>query len=133
MCPLGKILAQDFQMAAVTKVLGRRNKTIAPLLSTENRKTSQTQTNAHGMDDGDCAASTPKAVAIMTHVQSLSQEVGSEDDGWACLVLICHQQKRTLGGWRSEKQEDEGKPILVHGIDLGIVAAEAGGSECCSK
>ena len=33
--------------------------------------------------------------------------------GWACLVLICHQQKRAFGGW-----EEESKPI-VHGIDLG--------------
>ena len=21
--------------------------------------------------------------------------------GWACCVLICHQQKRTFGGWRT--------------------------------
>ena len=33
MCSLGKILAQDFQMAAVTKILMRRDKSIAPLLS----------------------------------------------------------------------------------------------------
>ena len=36
MCPLGKILPQDFEMAAVTKVLGQRDKSVAPLLSTEN-------------------------------------------------------------------------------------------------
>ena len=28
MCPLGKILAQDFQMAAFTKILGRRDKKV---------------------------------------------------------------------------------------------------------
>ena len=33
MCPLGKILAQDFEMAAVTKILRRRDISIAPLLS----------------------------------------------------------------------------------------------------
>ena len=33
MCSLGKILAQDFQMAAATKILMRRDKSIAPLLS----------------------------------------------------------------------------------------------------
>ena len=33
MCPLGKILAQDFQMTAFTKILGRRNISIAPLVS----------------------------------------------------------------------------------------------------
>ena len=38
-CPLGKILAQDFQMAAFTKILGRRDIFVAPLVSTGNRKT----------------------------------------------------------------------------------------------
>ena len=36
MCPLDKILAQDFQMAAFTKILGRRDTSVVPLLSTEN-------------------------------------------------------------------------------------------------
>ena len=35
MCPFGKILGQDFQMAAFTKILGRQNILIAPLVSTE--------------------------------------------------------------------------------------------------
>ena len=39
MCPLDKILAQDFQMAALTKILGRRDKSVVPLLSTENCQT----------------------------------------------------------------------------------------------
>ena len=39
MCPLDKILAQDFQMAAFTKILGRRDTSVVPLLSTENCKT----------------------------------------------------------------------------------------------
>ena len=39
MCPLDKILAQDFQMAAFTKILGRRDISVVPLLSTENCKT----------------------------------------------------------------------------------------------
>ena len=38
MCPLDKILAQDFQMAAFTKILGRRDTSVVPLLSTENVK-----------------------------------------------------------------------------------------------
>ena len=33
MCSVGKILAQDFQMEAVTKILMRRETSIAPLLS----------------------------------------------------------------------------------------------------
>ena len=73
MCPLGKILAQDFQMSAVTKILGRRDKSIVLLLSTENRKTLQTQTNAHIMCGGDCGAAVAKAAATVTRVQSLSQ------------------------------------------------------------
>ena len=24
--------------------------------------------------------------------------------GWACCVLICHQQKRTFGGWRTSSK-----------------------------
>ena len=39
MCPLDKILAQDFQLAAFTKILGRRDTSVVPLLSTENCKT----------------------------------------------------------------------------------------------
>ena len=39
MCPLDKILAQDFQMAAFTKILGRRDTSVVPLLSTEDCKT----------------------------------------------------------------------------------------------
>ena len=36
MCPLGKILAQeDFQMVASTKIFGRRDKSVVPLLSTK--------------------------------------------------------------------------------------------------
>ena len=45
MCPLGKILAQDFEMAAVTKILGLRDESIAPLLSTKNLETVQTKTH----------------------------------------------------------------------------------------
>ena len=25
--------------------------------------------------------------------------------GWACCVLICHQQKRTVGGWRTSSRD----------------------------
>ena len=43
MCSLGKILAQDFQMAAVAKILIRREKSIAPLLSLGDKRTLETQ------------------------------------------------------------------------------------------
>ena len=41
---LTKSWPKNFQMTAVTKILGRRDNSIAPLLSTENRKTFQTKT-----------------------------------------------------------------------------------------
>ena len=46
MCPLGKILAKDFEIAAFTKILGQRDKSIVPLIiSTESCKTLQTKTH----------------------------------------------------------------------------------------
>ena len=77
MCPLGKILAQDFQMATVTKILMRREKSIAPLLSLGISRKHLKHKNAHG----DCDTVIAKAAAVVTHVQSLSQEVGSGDEG----------------------------------------------------
>ena len=35
--------------------------------------------------------------------------------GWACLVLICHQQKRAFGGWERSRRRNRNQ----HGIDLG--------------
>ena len=84
MCPLDKILAQDFQMAAFTKILGRRDTSVVPLLSTENCKT--LFLHAHSMYDSDCDAAVAEAAAAVTHVQSQSQEVGSGDEG---LGLLC--------------------------------------------
>ena len=44
MCFLGKILAHDFQMAAVTKIFMRRDHLITPLLSSgDKQKTLETQ------------------------------------------------------------------------------------------
>ena len=72
MCPLGKILAHNFEVA-VTKILRQRDKTIAPLLSTGSRETLQTQ---HVMDDSDCNAAIAKAAAAVTYIQNL------ESGGW---------------------------------------------------
>ena len=77
MCSFGKILAQDFLMAAVTKILMRRDKSIAPLLSLEvKQKTLETQKRTRCRD-----AAIAKAAAAVTHVQNLSQEVCSRDEG----------------------------------------------------
>ena len=74
-------------MAAFTKVLGRRDKSVVLLLSTENCKTLlSSNKNAHRMYGGDCDAAKAKAAAAVTHVQSQSQEVGSGDEG---LGLLC--------------------------------------------
>ena len=57
--------------------LDAARKSIAPLLSLgDKQKTLETQ-NAHG----DYDAAIAKAAAAVTHVQSLSQEVGSGDEG----------------------------------------------------
>ena len=63
-------------MAAVTKFLMRRDKSIAPLLSLGIRRKHLKYKNAHG----DCDAVITKAAAVVSHVQSLSHEVGSRDE-----------------------------------------------------
>ena len=42
--------------------------------------------NVHSMYGGDCDAAIAEAAAAVTHVQSQSQEVGSDDEG---LGLLC--------------------------------------------
>ena len=86
MCPLDKILAQDFQMAAFTKILGRRDTSVVPLLSTGNCTCKTLFLHAHSMYGGDCDAAIAEAAAAVTYVQSQSQEVGSGDEG---LGLLC--------------------------------------------
>ena len=82
------------------------------------------------MDDGDCDAAIAAAAAAVTHVQSLSQEVGSGDEGLGLFGFDLSSAKTDFW-WLEEKLGEESKPI--HGIDLGTEAAEAGGFECCSK
>ena len=84
MCPLGKILAQDFQMAAFTKKLGRRDRSVAASLPRKIFKHSLKRTQL--MYGGDCDAAIAKAAAAVTHGQSQSEEVGSGDEG---LGLLC--------------------------------------------
>ena len=72
-------------MAAFTKILGRRDKSVVPLLSTENCDLKYNK-NAHSMYGGECYAAIAKPAAAVTRVQSPSQEVGSGDNG---LGLLC--------------------------------------------
>ena len=64
-------------MAAVTIILMRRDKSVAPLLSLGESRNHLKHKNAHG----DCDAVIAKAAAVVTHVQSPSQEVDSGDEG----------------------------------------------------
>ena len=82
MYSFGKISAQDFQMAAITKILMRQENQLRRFFPwgisdtvSRKHKTLETQ-NAHG----DYDATIAKAAAAVTHVQSLSQEVGSGDE-----------------------------------------------------
>ena len=111
-----------FQMAAVTKILMRREKSIAPLLSLgDKQKTLETQ-NAHG----DCDAVIAKAAAVVTRRLVLGTR------GWACLVLICHhQQKRTFGGW--ERSRGGGIETNTWHRPRDMALEKAGEFECCSR
>ena len=68
--------------------------------------------NAHG----DCAAAIAKAAAAVTHVQSVSQVVGSGDEGLGFFCLDLSSAETGIW-WLGEEQEEESKPI--HDIDLG--------------
>ena len=70
-------------MAAVTKILMRPGKLTAPLLSLGISIKHLKHKNAHD----DCDAAITKAAAAVTHVQSLSQEVSSGDEGLGLLVF----------------------------------------------
>ena len=68
--------------------------------------------NAHG----DCDAAIAKAAAAVTHIQSLSQEAGSGDEGLG-LFGFDLSSAGTGFWWLGEEQEENSKSI--HGIDLG--------------
>ena len=84
MCP-GQILPrQDSEIAVVTKIFQRRDVSFQPLFSVGRNKTLKTHT--HSVDDGDCEGAIATAAAAVTNnVPSLSQEVGSGDEG-LCLI-----------------------------------------------
>ena len=100
-------------MTALTKILMRRDKSIAPLLSLGDKQKTLTK---HKSAYGGCDAAIAKAAAAVIHVQSLSQEIGSEDEGLD-LFGVDSSSAETGFWWLREEQEGESKPI--HGIDLG--------------
>ena len=65
----------------------------------------------------DCDAAKAKAAAVVTHVQSLSQEVGSRDEGLGLFGFDLSSAETGFSWLGEEEEEEESKPI--HGIDLG--------------
>ena len=59
----------------------------------------------HKNTHGDCNAAIAKAAAVVTHVQSLSQDVGSGDEGLGLFGfdLSSAETPRTFGGWDRSK------------------------------
>ena len=107
MCSLGKILAQDFQMAGVTKIL-RRDKSIAPPLSLGDKHKHLNHKKAHG----DCDAAIATAAAAVTHVQSLSQEDGSGDEGLDLFGFDLSSAETGFGGWERNRRRDRKQYML---------------------
>ena len=59
------------------------------------------------MDDNDCDAAIISAVAIVTHVHSLSQEVGSGDEGLYLYGFYLSSSAETDPAWSLEEEEQE--------------------------
>ena len=75
--------------------------------SLHGRAQNTPNTNAHSMDDGDCDAAIAAAAAAVTHVQSLSQEVDSGDEGLELLVAYQvwdYTARYGDKGWRWSRQ-----------------------------
>ena len=108
MCSLGKIfLAQDFQMAAVgchkNLDAARQINCAASSLGNffKNHKHLKHK-NAHG----DCDAAIAKAAAAMTHVQSLSEEAGSGDEGLGLFGFDLSPAQTGFGSWERSRRRD---------------------------
>ena len=113
MSPLGKILAQHFEMAAVTKILMRQDKSIAPLLSLgDKHKTLETEKRKRRLqcsDSQSCCLKKNQNVAV-THVQSLTPEVGSGDEGLGSFGFDLSSAEAYFW-WLEEEQEEQSKSI----------------------
>ena len=57
------------------------------------------------MYGGDCDAAIAEAAAAVTMYRAKVRRLVLVMRGWACCVLICHQQKRTFGGWRTSSRD----------------------------
>ena len=92
-------IAQDFQMAAVTKILMRRENQFRRFFPWGISRKHLKHKNAHG----DYDAAIAKAAAAVTLVQSLSQEVGSGDEGLGLFGFDLSSAKTDFW-WLGEEQ-----------------------------
>ena len=116
MCSLGKIFAQDFQMAAVTKILMRRENRLRRFFPWGISRKHLKHKNAHG----DFDAAIAKAAAAVTHVQSLNQEVASGDEGLG-LFGFNLSSAETDFWWLGEEQSRRNRNLYMaltwgHGV-----------------
>ena len=111
-------LSPRFSNGGCHENLDAARKSIAPLLSLgDKQKTLETQ-NAHG----DYDAAMAKAAAAVTHVQSLSQEVGSGDEGLGLFGF---------GGWKRSRAG--GIETNTRHRPGDMASEEAGEFDCCSR
>ena len=95
-------------MAAFTKILGRRDKSVVPLLSMYLKY----DKNAHSMYGCECHAAIAKPAAAVTRVQSPSQEVGSGDNGLGLLCFDLSSAKTDF--WWPEDEQCRGFASSLH-------------------
>ena len=128
MCSFGQILAQDFQMAAVTKILMRRENQLRRYFPWGISRKHLKHKNAHG----DCDAAIAKAATTVTHVQSLSQEVSSGDEGLGLFGFDLSSTETDFDGW--ERSRGGGMETNTCWHRPGDMASEeAGEFECCFR
>ena len=92
----------------------------------DKQKTLETQ-NAHG----DYDAAIAKAAAAVTHIQSLSQEVGSGDEGLGLIGFDLSSAETDF--WWLERSRAGGIETNTRHRPGDMASEEAGEFECCSR
>ena len=114
-------------MAAFTKILGRRDKSVVPLLSMYLKY----DKNAHSMYGCECHAAIAKPAAAVTRVQSPSQEVGSGDNG---LGLLCFDlSSAETDFWWPEDEQCRGFASSLHEKCKTPLNKNTHGMYCCLR
>ena len=76
----------------------------------------------------DCDAVIAKAAAAVTHVQSLSQEVGSGDEGLSLFGFDSSSEQMAFGGWERRRNRNQ-----YRHRPGDMASKEVGEFECCSR